>query len=88
MFPTLACNEEYIHGFHLPLVRDSQRVQAWGDESEVKTIPFVPVSHPFLERLICTIQREYLLHMLLWNESDLKKKLETFKEYYNGFRIY
>ena len=55
---------------------------------EVKTIPSVPVSHPFIERLIGTIRREYLDHLLFWNASDLERKLEAFKEYYNGFRIH
>ncbi len=27
---------------------------------EVKTVPYVPLSHPFVERLIGTIRREYL----------------------------
>ena len=31
---------------------------------EVKTLPYVPVSHPVIERLIGTIRREYLDHML------------------------
>ncbi len=30
------------------------------DIDEVKTIPFTPISHPFIERLIGTIRREYL----------------------------
>ncbi|WNM63124.1 integrase core domain-containing protein [Candidatus Nitrospira neomarina] len=55
---------------------------------EVKTLPGVPVAHPFIERLIGTIRREYLDHILFWNESDLKRKLEAFKEYYNDFRIH
>ncbi len=55
---------------------------------EVKTLPGVPVSHPFIERLIGTIRREYLDHMLFWNESDLERKLEAFKEYDNGYRIH
>ncbi len=55
---------------------------------EVKTIPNVPVSHPFIERLIGTIRREYLDHLLFWNESDLERKLDAFKEYYNNFRIH
>jgi putative transposase len=54
----------------------------------VKTIPNVPVSHPFIERLIGTIRREYLDHLLFWNESDLERKLNAFKEYYNGCRIH
>ncbi len=55
---------------------------------EIKTIPNVPVSHPFIERLIGTIRREYLDHVLFWNESDLERKLDAFKEYYNGSRIH
>ena len=55
---------------------------------EIKTIPCVPVSHPFIERLIGTIRREYLDHLLFWNESDLERKLDTFKDYYNGSRIH
>ncbi len=55
---------------------------------EVKTIPNVPVSHPFIERLISTIRREYLDQLLFWNESDLKRKLDAFKAYYNDSRIH
>ena len=55
---------------------------------EIKTIPCVPVSHPFIERLIGTIRREYLDHLLFWNASDLERKLDAFKEYYNGSRIH
>lgn len=55
---------------------------------EVKTIPCVPVSHLFIERLIGTIRREYLDHLLFWNASDLERKLDAFKEYYNNFRIH
>ena len=31
---------------------------------EIKTVPYVPLSHPFVERLIGTIRREYLDHTL------------------------
>jgi len=55
---------------------------------EVKTIPFVPVSHPFVERLIGTIRREYLDQILFWNAHDLERKLEAFQGDYNGFRIH
>jgi putative transposase len=55
---------------------------------EIKAIPCVPVSHPFIERLIGTIRREYLDHLLFWNESDLERKLDAFKEYYNDSRIH
>jgi hypothetical protein len=34
---------------------------------EIKSTPFVPVSHPFVERLIGTIRREFLDHVLIWD---------------------
>ena len=49
---------------------------------EVKTIPHVPLSHPFVERLIGTVRREHLGHALL-NAGDLERKLNSFKDCYN-----
>ena len=51
---------------------------------EIKSIPYVPVSHPFVERLIGTIRREFLDHVLIWNAIDLERKLEEFRNYYNA----
>ena len=55
---------------------------------EVKTVPYTPLSHPFVERLIGTIRREYLDQVIFWNASDLKRKLETFRQYYNTHRVH
>lgn len=55
---------------------------------EIKTIPYTPISHPFIERLIGTIRREYLDHTLFWNAQDLERKLENFKQYHNRDRVY
>jgi transposase InsO family protein len=55
---------------------------------EIKSIPFVPVSHPFVERLIGTIRREFLDHVLIWNAVDLGRKLEEFRNYYNERRVH
>jgi hypothetical protein len=55
---------------------------------EIKSIPYVPVSHPFVERLIGTIRREFLDHVLIWNEIDLGRKLEEFRIYYNENRVH
>ena len=54
----------------------------------VTTVPHVPVSHPFVERLIGTIRREYLDHLFLWNGNDLQRKLETFQIFYNEARTH
>ena len=53
---------------------------------EVKTVPHVPLSHPFVERLIGTIRREFLDHTLFWTATDLRHKLDDFKIYYNEHR--
>jgi transposase InsO family protein len=58
------------------------------DVTEVKTVPYVPLSHPFVERLIGTIRREYLDQVPFWNARDLERKLMLFKEYYNRDRVH
>ena len=48
----------------------------------------VPVSHPFVERLIGTIRREYLDHVFFWNAQDLQRKLDEFRIYFNEARVH
>ncbi|MCH8263017.1 MAG: transposase family protein [Proteobacteria bacterium] len=55
---------------------------------EVKSIPFTPISHPFIERLIGTVRREFLDQTLFWNEADLQNKLDDFTDYYNNHRVH
>jgi transposase InsO family protein len=55
---------------------------------EVKTVPHVPVSHPFIERLIGTMRREFLDHVPFWNARDLERKLAEFRVYYNTARCH
>lgn len=58
------------------------------DIEEIKTVPYAPLSHPYIERLIGTIRREYLDRTLFRNASDLERKLNTFKDYYNQYRVH
>ena len=55
---------------------------------EIKTVHYVPVSHPFIERLIGSIRREYLDRLFFWNSSDLKNKLQDYINYYNRVRCH
>ena len=55
---------------------------------EIKSVPYVPVSHPFIERLIGTVRREYLDRVFFWNSIDLNRKLDEFRDYYNTFRVH
>jgi len=58
------------------------------DVERVQTVPQVPWSHPFIERLIATIRREYLDRLFFWTADDLDRKLELFKNYYNSARVH
>jgi predicted metal-dependent enzyme (double-stranded beta helix superfamily) len=59
-----------------------------GDIDEVKTVPDVQVSHPFVEQLIGAIRGEFLDHVLFWNTLDLERKLGDFQHYYNHERVH
>ena len=55
---------------------------------EIKTAPYAPLSHPFVERLIGTLRRECLDLMLFWTRPDLESKLRDFQDYYNRHRAH
>jgi putative transposase len=56
------------------------------ETQEIKTVPDVPLSHPFVERLIGSIRREFVDHVPFWTRRDLERKLESFREFYNQAR--
>jgi putative transposase len=56
--------------------------------NEIKTVPHVSLSQPFVECLIGTMRREFLDHVLFWNASDLERKLAEFQAYYNAARCH
>lgn len=55
---------------------------------EIKTVPYVPRSHPFVERLIGTVRREFLDRTLFWTTADLENKLLEFQNYFNRHRTH
>jgi putative transposase len=71
----------YLSSDHDPLYRFHQ----WQanlrilDVEAIKTVPYVPLSHPFVERLIGTIRRDRLARTLFWPAFDLEQKLLEFQ---------
>ena len=47
--------------------------------TEIKTVPEVPLSHPFIERLVGTVRRELLDPVPFWSARDLERKLLHFR---------
>ncbi len=58
------------------------------ETSEVKSVPRTPVSHPFVERLVGTVRREFLDHLFFWTAIDRERELAEFQYYYNTERVH
>ena len=78
----------YLSSDHDPMYRFHQwPANLWIlDVKEIKTVPYVPLSHPFVERLIGTVRRECLDRTLFWTAADLEGKLLEFQRFYNGHK--
>jgi putative transposase len=50
---------------------------------EVVTAPRAPWQNPFVERLVGSIRRECLDHIIVWNERSLRRTLQSYFAYYN-----
>ena len=58
------------------------------DIKEVKISPRSPWQSPYVERIIGSIRRECLDHMIVFNESHLKKILTSYLSYYHRYRTH
>jgi hypothetical protein len=56
--------------------------------AEVLTAPRSPWQNPFAERVIGTIRRELLDHVIVLNEGHLRRRLHSYLRYYNGSRTH
>src|SRR4030095_16420642 len=54
--------------------------------SEVQTAPRSPCQNAYAERFIGSLRRECLDHIIVFNESSLKRILKTYFEYYEDSR--
>jgi len=55
---------------------------------EIKSLPHVPMSHPFVERLIGSVRRELLDQIFFWTADDLEHKLHAYQCYFNEHRCH
>ena len=68
---------KYVSTDNDPLYRFHQ----WQDNlrmlevTEIKTVPYVPLSHPFVERLIGTLRRECLDRTLFWTTTEFGRQI-------------
>lgn len=53
---------------------------------EIKSLPNVPMSHPFVERLIGSVGRDLLDQTFFWTSTALTNKLRAYQVYYKKHR--
>ena len=83
-------NPKYLSSEHDPLFEYHRRQANLRilEIDEIKSVPYTPISHPFIERLIGINRREFLDQTLFWNSTDLERKLSDFQSYYNRHRTH
>jgi putative transposase len=52
------------------------------------TAPRSPWQNPFVERLVGSIRRECLDHVIVWNERSLRRTLHNYSAYYQRSRTH
>jgi putative transposase len=60
----------------------------WLGIREILTAPRSPWQNPYVERLIGSIRRECLDHVIVISESSLRRVLKSYFEYYNYTRTH
>jgi putative transposase len=75
-------DRDAIYGEHLVAV-----IQGMGIE-EVRTAPRSPWQNPYLERLVGSIRRECLDHIIVWNQRSLRRILQSYFAYYEHSRTH
>ncbi len=58
------------------------------DFEEILTAPHSPWQNPYVERLIGSIRRECLDHVIVLNERHLKRVLRGYFDYYHRWRTH
>jgi hypothetical protein len=64
-----------------------RRVMAMGIRDR-PTAPRSPWQNPYVERLIGSVRRECLDHLIIFGEAHLRRVLQAYSDYYNRTRTY
>ena len=67
---------------------DLRRTAAAMGLEEVLTAPRAPWQNPFVERVIGSLRRECLDHVIVWNERALRRHLQQYLGYYHQWRTH
>jgi transposase InsO family protein len=78
------------------VIRDRDAIYGWDVRrtagamgiDEVLTAPRAPWQNPFVERVIGSIRRECLDHVIVWNERSLRRHLQHYVAYYHRWRTH
>ncbi|MFK7825184.1 MAG: integrase core domain-containing protein [Oligoflexales bacterium] len=77
----LSTDNDPVFNFHLWQINlDMMKI------GQIKSVPGIPTSHPFIERCIGSTRREFLDQILFWSQNDLDFKLKQFQKYFNEAR--
>ena len=55
---------------------------------QVLSAPASPLQRAYVERVIGTLRRECLDHMVVFNETGLSRHLQAFVSHYHGTRMH
>jgi len=72
-------------GIYGPSFRDALRAF---DIDDVVSAPRAPWQNPYVERVIGSIRRECLDHVIVWNERSLRRTLQSYLDYYHRWRTH
>jgi Integrase core domain len=67
---------------------DARRTAQQLGIDEVVTAPRSPWQNPFVERVIGSLRRECLDHVIVWNDRSLRRHLQRYLVYYHEWRTH
>jgi hypothetical protein len=82
---------KYLSTGHDPWYRFHQwqaNLRVWEVVVEIKTVPYVPLAQPLVERLVGTLRIECWDRTLFWTTADREAKLREFQAHFKEHRTH